>query len=91
MLGKVASLGQFAIKRKMNEILKKFGENIRAACVEGNEVAHAYSLPPPRADHPRPKPPPSCARLADQARIYAGLAPSWCCSCATASSSPTTW
>jgi uncharacterized protein len=30
VLGKVATLGQFAIKRKMNDIFKKFGANIRA-------------------------------------------------------------
>ncbi|HZT07404.1 MAG TPA: SRPBCC domain-containing protein [Chloroflexota bacterium] len=30
VLGKVATLGQFAIKRKMNDVIRKFGENIRA-------------------------------------------------------------
>jgi carbon monoxide dehydrogenase subunit G len=32
VLGKIASLGQFAIKRKLNDILKQFGANLSAAC-----------------------------------------------------------
>lgn len=30
VLGKVATLGQFAIKRKVGDVIKKFGDNIRA-------------------------------------------------------------
>jgi len=41
VLGKVASLGQFAIKRKMNDIMKQFGENIRTAVAAGDGVPHA--------------------------------------------------
>lgn len=41
VLGKVASLGQFAMKRKMNEIMKQFGENTRAACIQPSGVADA--------------------------------------------------
>jgi carbon monoxide dehydrogenase subunit G len=32
VLGKIASLGQFAIKRKVKDIVAKFGQNVRAAC-----------------------------------------------------------
>ena len=41
VLGKVASLGQFAIKRKANDVVKRFGPNIRAACTAASGVRDA--------------------------------------------------
>jgi len=41
VLGKVASLGQFAIKRKMNDVVRQFGQNIRAACSQGARAPDA--------------------------------------------------
>ncbi len=40
ILGKIAALGQFVVKRKVTEVVRKFGENVRAACGEGTGVGH---------------------------------------------------
>ncbi len=38
ILGKIAALGQFVVKRKVTDVIKKFGENLRLACTEVKRV-----------------------------------------------------
>lgn len=38
ILGRMAALGQFAVKRKVADVVRKFGENVRVACSQGNHV-----------------------------------------------------
>jgi carbon monoxide dehydrogenase subunit G len=32
ILGKIAALGQFVVKRKVTDVVRKFGDNLRVAC-----------------------------------------------------------
>lgn len=45
VLGKIASLGQFAIKRKVREIVAAFGQNIRAAS-QASTPTTVTAIPP---------------------------------------------
>jgi len=38
ILGKIAALGQFVVKRKVTDVVRKFGENVRVACSQEKRV-----------------------------------------------------